>query len=314
MFKTIIGIPLCGFANRLKFMASIDGFAKKYKCKKILILWRPTINCNIAASDVFKKIPNIEFIDELPNDKEQFVHYGYIHLKEIFHKIKEDKITISDEKILVVEGGHEAKHHDINLFDFVKQKHKFYKSILWSNKILDLKKNLGDIPPIGIHYRHNNKNHDEADIKANPLVNFTLNSPFSEFEKAIKRCKQKAFFISNSSYHKKYIDENYSKKVTIINMDENNDRSEKDSMINSILEFILLTECDTIIGTFYSSFSDECLYFDLKPKIIPMLPEILDNENVSKQYCEAYHSELKPVKLDHFFVINPDFKKITETF
>lgn len=314
MFLTIICIPVCGFANRLKFIASVDGITKKYKCKKIQILWRPTIDCNISADEVFKKIPNVEFISELPTNKEDLIHYGYIHLKEIFHKIKEQKISLSDNKTLIVEGGHEAKHFDINHIDFVKQKHKFYKSIVWSDKIIDLKSKFGKVPSVGIHYRHTNKKYDEPDIKANLLVNFTLNSPFSEFEKAIKRCKQKAFFISNSSYHKKYIEENYSKKVCVINSNETNDRSELKSMLDSIVEFILLAECEIVIGTYFSSFSDESIYFNLKSKIVPILPNILENKNFVNQYCESYHSEIKPLELDQFLVLNPDFKKICEIF
>lgn len=42
-----------------------------------------------------------------------------------------------------------------------------------------------DIPSVGIHYRHPVKETDESDINANPLINFAINSPFSEFEKII---------------------------------------------------------------------------------------------------------------------------------
>ena len=173
--------------------------------------------------------------------------------------------------------------------------------------------NFGEIPIIGIHYRHVNKTYDSADVKANPLINFSLNSPFSEFEEFIKKNKHKMFFISNSLYHKKYIEEKYSKKVIIINDNEENERNSTESMLNSVFEFILLTKCEFIIGSYFSSFSDEASYFHMIPKVMPLLPKIVNNEHDIQIFQRQYHSVNKPCLFDKYLVLNPDIKKIINT-
>lgn len=310
---TIIIIPCCGFANRLKFIASVDIIARKLKCKNVKVMWNTTTDCNITVESLFNKLGNMEFISELP-PKDELLYYGHVHLDDIINKLKHEPNMRSK---LVVEGGHEHKY-DMTDVEFFKQKSKFYNSIIWSDYIYKL---LGDytavgvpLPPVGVHYRHPVKETDEADINANPLINFAINSPFSEFEKLIKKCKSKCFFISNSLYHKTYINDNYSKKVTVINLIENNDRSNDESMLNSVVEFIILSRCDVIIGTYYSSFSDEASYFKMIPKILPINELILDKKELCIQFMDKYHSTSKPVKVDNYLLMNPNYKELITHF
>jgi len=173
--------------------------------------------------------------------------------------------------------------------------------------------NFGEIPTIGIHYRHVKKTFDLADVKANPLINFSINSPFLEFEEFIKKNKHKMFFVSNSLYHKKYIEEKYSKKILIVNNDEDNERNSPESMIRSVLEFILLTKCDLIVGSYFSSYSDEASYFNMIPKLMPLLPKIVNNEADIQIFKRQYHSVNKPCLFDKYLVLNPDMKKLINT-
>lgn len=311
MISTIICVPICGFANRLKFLASIDGIAKKLKCKDVKVVWNKTMNCNIYHTDIFDKISGLEFISEsdVP-PKDQMLYYGYIHMDSIQVKLKEEQ---SVKSILLIEGGHESKHMDTSLVDFIKTKTKFYNSIVWSKNLCTRLDNFGEIPTIGIHYRHVNKTYDSADVKANPLINFSLNSPFSEFEEFIKKNKHKMFFISNSLYHKKYIEEKYSKKVTIINDNEDNERNSTESMLNSVFEFILLTKCELIVGSYFSSFSDEASYFNMVPKVMPLLSKIVNNQTDIQIFKRQYHSVNKPCLFDKYLVLNADIKKLINT-
>jgi len=306
---TIIVIPICGFANRLKFLTSVDIIARKLRCKDVKVLWNATSDCNITAHAVFKKLGSMELISELP-PRDELLYYGHIHLHDIMTRLKHETNMRST---LVLEGGHEHKH-DMTDIDFLKQKSKFYNSIIWSDSVMKKVDEHVDIPSVGIHYRHPVKETDESDISANPLINFAINSPFSEFEKIIKKCKSKCFFISNSLYHKSYINDNYSKKVSVINLAENNDRSNDDSMLNSVVEFILLSRCDMIIGTYYSSFSDEAAYFKLIPKILPMNEVILEKKDLCEQFMAKYHSVSKPVNIDNYLVINPNLKELITHF
>jgi len=310
IIDTIIVIPICGFANRLKFLASVDSLARKLKCKHVKVLWKATTECNISAATVFKSLSTMKFIDELP-PREELLYYGHIQLSDILVRLKHEANARST---LVIEGGHEHKHEAITDTQFIKQKMAFFKSIVWSDFMASRLNKFEDMPPVGIHYRHPVKSTDEADINANPLINFAVNSPFSEFEKIIKRCKVNSFFISNSLYHKKYINDNFNTKVRVINLADNNDRSNDESMINSVVEFILLSRCDVIVGSYYSSFSDEASYFTLAPKVLPMNDQIFEKKEICEQFIDKYHSVSKPMRFDDYLILNPNINTIINTF
>ena len=307
VLKTIMCVPLCGFGNRLKFMASIKGIAKKLKIQSIKVVWRETLDCNISWSGAFKNIPDFEVIEEeeLIRNKEDVLYFGYIHMNQILENLKD--LRKPKQTILVIEGGHECKHTDVPLLDFIKQKREFYQSIEWAEDIENSIRSLGNIPKIGIHYRHVNEDTDQADVKSNPFCNFSQNSPFGEFEAVIKRCKQRAFFVSNSGYHKTYIKDNVSsKKIVVLHNEDSNERSSSESMQKSVIEFVLLSRCELIVGSYYSSFSDEASSFNPIPKYMPMRDSITNLEPFSRNY----HTVLKPSQIDNALVLNVDMKAL----
>lgn len=307
IIDTIIVIPICGFANRLKFLASVESIARKLKIRNVNVLWKSTTDCNITAETAFKSMGTMTFIDQLP-PRDELLYYGHIHLNDILSRLKHEP---NAKSTLVLEGGHEHKHTTLTDTDFLKQKMAFFNSIEWSDLVMSRLEEFEDIPSVGIHYRHPVKETDEADINANPLINFAINSPFSEFEKIIKRCKVNSFFISNSLYHKKYINDNHNnQKVRVIHLADNNDRSKDESMINSVVEFVLLSRCEVIIGTYYSSFSDEASYFNLAPKVLPLNDEILDKKDLCDQFIDKYHSVSKPMRFDNYLILNPNIKQM----
>ena len=307
--KTIIGVPLCGIGNRLKFMASIKIIARKMKIDNVKIVWRETIDCNLSWETAFKRIPDIEVVkeEEIYQNKDDVLYFGYIHMAEILANIKE--LRRIKESILVIEGGHECKHPEIPLVDYLRQKSDFYKSIEWADDIESRLNKVGTVPRIALHYRHVNHDTDQADVKSNPFCNFSKHSPFSEFEAIIKKLKAKCFFISNSGYHKDYIKNNISRnKVVVLHPDESNDRSALESMKNSIVEFVLMSRCELIIGSYYSSFSDEASYFNLIPKYMPMCDSL--KTNTLEPYVRNYHTVLKPLEMENALVLNVDMKTI----
>lgn len=319
VLNEIIAVPLCGFGNRLKFLASISGIAKKLKIKNVKVLWRPSIDCNIAHEDVFKGIRSMTFIteDELP-EKSTIMYYGYVHMNEILTTIDEDlKVEQNITKsTLLIEGGHECKHPKTSMLEFLKLKQKFYNSINWTTKVEKAIKEIygdGEIPKIGVHYRHVNKETDEADVKANELVNFSYNSPFNVFEDLLRQFKQPFFFISNSFYHKKYIQDNVPKGV-VVNIKDSNNRSSRDSMFLSVVEFVLLTRCEIIVGSYFSSFSDEASYFKYAMKLMPIAPNIIANKRDLEIFKTQYHSVLKPVNVDEYLLLHPNTNDLITYF
>lgn len=315
----IIAVPLCGFANRLKFLASISGIAKKLRVKNIKVIWRPTMDCNISHEKVFKNIRSMKFIDdsELP-DKSKIMYYGYIHMNEILATLSED-LEVDKNKsktTLLIEGGHECKHPGVGTADFLKHKQKFYNSISWANAVEKAVKQISneeDFPKIGVHYRHVNNENDEADVKANPLVNFSYNSPFNIFEDKMRMFKHPFFFLSNSFYHKRYVSDNIPKGKVIHHV-ECNDRSSEESMFHSIVEFVLLSRCDVIVGSYFSSFSDEASYFKYSMKLIPMAPNIIKNQNNINVFVKNYHSVIKPTHLDDYLVLHQNTPNFIQYF
>lgn len=318
VLNEIIAVPLCGFGNRLKFLASISIIARKLKIRSIKILWRPTIDCNIPHTDIFKTIRSMTFVteDDIP-DKSKIMYYGYVHMNEILATLDEDIEVLENESktTLMIEGGHECKHSKTTLIDFIRQKQKFYNSITWTNTIEKSVKDMcnDDFPKIGFHYRHVNKENDEADVKANPLINFSYNSPFNIFEDKMRQMKHPFFFISNSFYHKKYVTDNIAKGV-VINLHDNNNRSSKDSMLQSVVEFVLLTRCDVIVGSYFSSFSDEATYFKMNMKVMPLAGNISSSQQHLSVFMKNYHSVLKPVCFDNYLVLHPNTQELVTYF
>lgn len=319
VLNEIIAVPLCGFGNRLKFLASISGIAKKLKIKTVKILWRPSIDCNIAHEDVFRNIRSMSFINEneFP-EKSKIMYYGYVHMNEILATLDED-LTVegnTSKTTLLIEGGHECKHPKTNLVEFLKLKNKFYNSISWTTKVEKAIKEIygdGEFPKVGVHYRHVNKETDEADVKANELVNFSSNSPFIVFEDLLRQFKQPFFFISNSFYHKNYIQDNVPKGV-VVNIQDSNNRSSRDSMFLSVVEFVLLTRCEVIVGSYFSSFSDEASYFKNSMKLMPIAPNIIANKNDLEVFKTQYHSVLKPVNVDNYLLLHPNTNDLITYF
>lgn len=303
--KTLICVPLCGFANRLKFLASIKGISKKLRCHDIKVVWKSTMDCKVSFQDAFKNIPGFELMDEeaIYERKEDVLYYGYVHMNQIIENLKAER---NKKPILVIEGGHECKHPDVHHLDFLKHKQDFYRSIEWSTDIEERVSKLGELPKIGIHYRHVIEHTDQADVKSNPFCNFSQNSPFSHFEILMKRCKQKAFFLSNSGYHKNYVSTNLpQKKFVVIHEEDMNDRSSNESMKMSIVEFIILSRCELIIGSYFSSFSDEASYFNLSPKYMPMTkcPNL-------EPFVRNYHSVIKPTQFGEDIILNMNMEKV----
>ena len=71
---------------------------------------------------------------------------------------------------------------------------------------------------------------------------------------------------------------------------ENLDRNSKAGLIDSIVEFLLLSKTQLIIGSYYSSFSDEASFFNIIPKITPINNELRTNikDTINNYHCINY--------------------------
>jgi hypothetical protein len=261
--KTIYVIPICGFGNRLKFLSTTYSICLEYNIN-MKILWRKTEECNISYKDIFKEIQkdNVEFVDNPP--KEDYVYFGHKHLNKVIGAVLQPDCKKYTN--LIITGGHEYKLPVFSVNEFIDIKSDFYNSIIWNN---DIQERVNDIKSkhnldkyVGVHFRGLDLKYDAPDLKNSSNINFDLNSPLENFKSHIKNIKPglKILLFTNK---------NISLENTIKISEKTCNRNQKDDMLSSIIEFILLTQSKLIIGSYYSSFSDEASFFNKIPKIIP---------------------------------------------
>ena len=302
IIKGIVVIPTQGFANRIKMIASTNIFCELKKIK-LFICWNKSEECNIELEDIFTRKNNFSTItlDEIQNNK--YCYFGRVHTCSLFDKI--DKVIEDKEnqfEYLLIEGGHEFKHTSMERIQFIYHKRNFYRSLVSSNKImtkvnkfLDINKNIfnNNSKIVGVHYREIDSKYDSMDINNNDIVNFTLNSPFKAFEKIIQKFKKDdTYFIvmSNNNTIKDKFRELFPNLNIVSSETSLFDRCNPDAMIDSIVDFIILTKCDILIGSYFSSFSDEASIFNLIPKITPLSDSRIENitSTVQNYHCINY--------------------------
>ena len=191
---------------------------------------------------------------------------------------------------------------------------KFYQSIRWSHKInkrlVEVRKTLPK-EYIGIHYREYKEAGDGADannpnssIKVFNPARFSDNSPLTSFAEMIQYSNCSFLFISNNPQSlgdlKKLapVQANYIKTVP----KQSSDRTTTQGILDAVIDFILLSESKLIIGSFYSSFSDEASNFHLVPKICPLnkdLVEVVRKNGASNYHCYNFN-ELNVMKESYF--------------
>ena len=277
--KTIYVIPICGFGNRLRFLSTSYSICLKYNIN-MKILWRRTEECNIGYRDIFKEIQksNVEFVDNPP--KEDYVYFGHIHLNKIIESVLQPNFKKYTN--LIITGGHEHKLPLYSVNEFIDIKSNFYNSIIWTDTIqervdkLKLKHNLDKY--VAIHFRGLDLKFDAPDLKHSSNINFDVNSPIENFKSHIKKIKSgiKILLFTN-------------KDITLENTikisEKTCNRNQKDDMLSSIVEFILLTQSNLIIGSYFSSFSDEASFFNKIPKIIPY--NLTEKLIVNRYHCHG---------------------------
>ena len=261
--KNVIVYPICGFANRLRFISTCYSICNKYELN-MQIYWTPTNECNLGFNEIFESIGDITEITELPQN---YVFLGHKHLYHIINLVNNHVRTEGDIDNLILTGSHEYNIPQLNKLQFLKHKYNFYNSIKWSTNILNLvDKSIADNNLdnyISVHYRGLDNRFDANDLKNNRNIDFENNSTISEFNNIINLIKNdhKVILFSNKK------DININRAIRINNSDCN--RKSNTDMINSIVEFIIMSRSKLIIGTYFSSFSDEATFFNLIPKIIP---------------------------------------------
>ena len=70
------------------------------------------------------------------------------------------------------------------------------------------------------------------------------------------------------------------------------ERNDKNSILKSSIDFIILANSEYIIGSYNASFSDEAIFYKKILKLVPM-NENLIKKNISNYHCVGFNINLK---------------------
>ena len=298
--KGIILLPTAGLGNRFRIMACAYVLAKFYK-RDLYIQWSPSNDCSIEITKLCTgpfTIVDSNFIKD-----KNYLFFGNVHSENFINEcFTSDKYNNKD--YLVITGGHDFKHRDIPYDFFYRYKSKFYRELIYSpivTELLGRYKNRFPNEYIAIHYRDIIPKYDNADInnpkfngkEYNP-VNFTYNSPIESFEPYIEKIDPyiPIYVSSNTNRCINYLRKIFPNRnffisgVDVTNVQRDNDND----LINSFVEMILLSRSKMIIGTYFSSFSDEASFFQLITKVTPINEQLLNSkDSLTQSMIMNYH-------------------------
>ena len=184
---------------------------------------------------------------------------------------------------------------------YLKQEFYQYLNFIWEvkKKLVNFKYYNELDRTIGIHYRNIDETYDTEDIKACNKLNFIKNSPINEFEMIIDSLKNISNYthllvVSNSIDTIDKLRQKFRNKHFIQYTVSNFDRNSTEGMLDTIVEWLLLAKTQLIIGTYYSSFSDEATFLNFIPKITPLNINLRQNikDTVNSYHCLNYSFNL----------------------
>ena len=282
--KSIVLIPTGGFGNRIKSIVSAKILSKYFNIK-LYINWEKEECINVDYNDIFSDNPNRFDLNTINNYNYLFL--PHIHTNEVLETLKvQTNDPNNNYDILVVQGGHIFKHPDIDLETFINYKKIILQRLSWKEDIIkQIYKQDPNNYQIGLHIRRFVEKFDEADNKNSNLFNqfkCTLDNYTNIIDKLINKNSNINIFLStNCCDTRKLLLEKYSNNIK--SRDINYNRNDKHDIINAVIDFLVLSRCKLIIGTHYSSFSDEACFFNLIPKYC-----VSDNYELHSNY--AYHT------------------------
>lgn len=298
----IVLIPTQGFCNRLRAISSAHILAK-FLNTKCFIIWEKEIGCNCELENIL--LTKFETINISEVKKLNYFFNPNIHTNDVLI----NKSICFNLDYLVIQGGHEFKHPDQSITSFLNEKHKFYKSLEFSNYINDriesiVDKKLNNRDFIGVHFRDFITNHDTAD--AYDFTKVSTPEAFMEiFNLLIKtQPKTKIYLSTNSDRIIKIVKNNIKNfENHIIMVDDNNkSRESNEGILDAVVDLLILSKSKYIIGTVSSSFSDEACFFNKISKLC------IGNENINNYHSFGFDTILG------YKMLLPDFNILCDIY
>jgi hypothetical protein len=212
---------------------------------------------------------------------------------------------------VVIKGGHEFKHPDMPVLEFLQRKHAFYQSLSFTTPITTTLNGVSNITDcVGVHYRDFVPKYDALDGR-----DFSTRSPIESFLKVIQRLyhqnKSTLFYLSsNTNVAYDHISRKIPKENIVVLRDIETERNSSLGVIHAVSSLLLLSRCRFVVGTVMSSFSDEACFFNNISKLC------IGDEKISAYHCYGYqeifdHKMLLPNCniLYHIYKEEPDGEK-----
>jgi hypothetical protein len=264
----LIAVPRCGFGNRVRFMATVYIMAK-YLGFEFKVLWVLEDVCTLEFKDIFENDFEIKQIDN-----------NNLKLSMIDNKFEEILINSRNKfNDIYIESMVEFKLSSMDVTTYLKEKHLFYNSLrfckFYYQEIDKFGYNFDNI--IGVHIRRYVDRYDKNDYTEDNYNNMSLD--FNDYLSVLKKYPEKSLFFLVSNNPKDY--ERIKDKSNFVYIDTKDylDKlGDKESMKLYVLNFICLTKCKEIIGTYWSSFSDEAIHCNRIKK-----------QMVGKMFSRRYH-------------------------
>ena len=272
----VVIVPTQGLCNRLRAMASANILAKFYGTI-CFTLWYPEESCSCAFEDLFENQLSLINMDEVVNST--YVYNPNKHTNFLF----ENSSHLHSSEYLIVRGGHEFKHPDMPLEEFLIEKKAFYNSLRFSKEVREL---IASHPPVkegtlAIHYRDYVKQFDEADGRL-----FSECSPLNDFVRTVRLIRRKhpdRPFLLCSNTSKAH--EALAPMGGVVYREAAvRARNSREGILHALVDLVMMSRCDMVIGTTMSSFSDEACFFRMIPKMC------MGTEKSSEYHCYGLSS------------------------
>ena len=267
----LVVMPTEGFGNRLRMMASCYALAKQLNLK-LMVSWTKTNDCNISLRQIFENKFECLPIEKIQNSG-SYLFFGRVHTSTVLPAIRKASQTKNiSKKYLVIEGGHEFLPLDMTIVQFLRLKHDFYAGLRFHKDLkLKFEQKMKDVtkPYIAVHIRKIKKI-DLLDIEKNEQINFERNSDVKSFQNVLKKLKPMfpLVCISNAPF-KNWSSVFQSTCTSFSDGMTSYSRDSEEGMLNAVVDFMILVNADLIVGSYYSSFSDEASFFKMISKVTP---------------------------------------------
>lgn len=250
--------PRAGLCNRMRVIASAYVLALKYNTK-ITILWRISKGLNCSYHDLFCDNPMIEVIETHYKFSLKFFEKA-IMSKKRFYDIKIDDL----EKIENSLKKQENIYINTVYWFYELENYKMFVPVKKIEKqVVDITAQYG-ANTIGIHIRRTDN------VKA--IEHSPVNLFLDFIDKELEKDKKVKFYLATDSWEvEKLLHEKYGKHI-IGNTNKILSRSQRKGIEDALVDLCCLSRCNTIAGSYYSSFSETAAQWGTKKQLF-----ILDN-------------------------------------